>query len=98
MSRYATPQPRVPRESLSWCISDSAAYAWEFRGDVIEKAHRAEEVEPVPGRRCHKPVCGSVARIHAVERCTPAPEGFPACRSCWAKAQTSDVPEVFRYA
>ena len=98
------PQPRVPPEALSWCVSERAIEQWESRGQMVEKAHHVIEVEE-RGVVRHKPACGAQTGGHIVsavtrdgevlEHCRPAPANWPACRNCWKK-ETASVPEVFR--
>jgi hypothetical protein len=91
--RPPPPQPRVPPEAVTWCISEFCRKQEELTGDRLQKAHRVKDVEVMPGYVQHKPVCGA-AMEHSIDNCAVAPHGWPACRNCAKKAGLS-VPAVF---
>jgi len=93
----STPQPRVPPESPSWCIDAFALAHYERTGEIVQKAHRVKDARPRwrfrPGT-FHQPVCGASVE-HIAGQCAPAPAFWPACRHCWRRADSDDVPAVF---
>lgn len=86
-------QPRVPPESLSWCVDQFSLAAWEGRGQILQKAHEIK-VEGSGIASTHRPVCGAQV-AHLTESCAPAPAGWPACRHCWSRKREVGVPAVF---
>jgi len=87
-------QPRVPPESLSWCISADALRLFNKAGVILQKAHIVEARGDQWGRPYHRPVCGAFVE-HLVAQCEPAPEGWPACRHCSKRRRNLGVPLVF---
>lgn len=95
-----TPQPRVPPESVSWCIDRSSLEEWDRSGNVLQKAHQSHVAKTRWHRAdydVHAADCGATIE-HRVDACAPAPANWPACRHCWRKAELVSVPAVFQDA
>ena len=87
-------QPRVPPETLSWCISAFALEQWKERGEMLQRAHQCREKDTRHYGVVHFPVCGTYMR-HVKDGCAKAPESWPACRKCARKPSSTGVPAAF---
>ena len=87
----------LPREVISWCISETSFQAYEQEGLILTKAHRTRVVADSYGILSHKPKCGA-ALLHLATDCVVGPERWPQCRKCALKESPIGVPTVFEEA